>query len=69
MALSFKGLLLQSEFWVFLFVLCLALLNWPMLTLAENSVVWGMPAILIYLPVVWLLIVVAIYIFDRGYTG
>jgi NADH:ubiquinone oxidoreductase subunit 6 (subunit J) len=66
MALSIKNLLRQNEFWVFLFVLGLVLLNWPMLTLAVKSTVWGMPAILVYVASVWLLIILLLYLFDRG---
>jgi len=66
MALSAKDLLGQDEFWTFLFVLGVVLLNWPVLALAySGSAIFGWPSVLVYITVVWLLIVVAAYAFYR----
>ncbi len=66
MALSFHDLLSQKEFWILLFVLGWLMLNWPMLTLADGFVLVGIPAILIYITTVWLIIILMMYLFDRG---
>jgi uncharacterized membrane protein YraQ (UPF0718 family) len=43
-----------------------ALLNWPLLSLATGMMsVFGYPSILLYLALVWLLIILFAYIFDR----
>ena len=65
MELSIRDLLGQKEFWVFLFVLGWLLLNWPMLTLAEGFALMGVPAILLYITMVWLAIILLLYLFDR----
>ena len=69
MAISFKKLLGQNEFWIFLFVVGWVALNWPMLAMAAGSSIGGVPAILIYIAFVWVLIILALYLFDRGYSG
>jgi NADH:ubiquinone oxidoreductase subunit 6 (subunit J) len=69
MALSFNDLLRQNEFWAFLFILGGILLNWPMLSLAVESTILGVPAILVYLTAIWLLIILILFLFDRGYPG
>jgi len=69
MALSFKDLLLQNEFWAFLFVLGWVLLNWPMITLTVGYSVMGIPAILIYIALIWLTIILVMYLFDRRNSG
>ena len=65
MELSIRDLLGQKEFWAFLFVLGWLLLNWPMLTLAEGLALMGVPAILLYITMVWLAIILMLYLFDR----
>jgi hypothetical protein len=65
MAAPFRDLLDQKEFWAFLFVLGWLLLNWPLIELAEGSVVMGMPAILVYIASIWLILILALYLFDR----
>jgi hypothetical protein len=65
MELSIRDLLGQKEFWAFLFVLGWLLLNWPMLTLAEGFALMGVPAILLYITMVWLAIILMLYLFDR----
>jgi hypothetical protein len=65
MALSFKDLLGQSEFWAFLFIAGWILLNWPMLAIAENSVLWGVPKMLVYIGIVWMMIILLLFLFDR----
>ena len=66
MALSIKDLFRQDETWVFLFLMGVALLNWPLLSLAtEIKGVFGYPSILLYLALVWLLIILFAYLFDR----
>jgi TRAP-type C4-dicarboxylate transport system permease small subunit len=69
MALSFKDLLLQNEFWAFLFILGWILLNWPMITLTVGYSVMGIPAILIYVALIWLTIILIMYLFDRRNSG
>ena len=66
MAQSLLDLLGQKEFWAFLFALGWLLLNWPLIELAEGSVVMGMPAILVYIASIWLILILALYLFDRG---
>ena len=68
MAPSLKDLLRQNEFWVFIFVLAAIMLNWPMLTLVVGQSILGVPATLVYLTIIWLLIIVILYLFDRGYS-
>ena len=66
MALSIKDLFRQDETWVFLFLVGVALLNWPLLSLATGSAgVLGYPSILLYLALIWLLIILFAYLFDR----
>jgi hypothetical protein len=65
MTLSFRALLGQSEFWAFLFIAGWILLNWPMLATAEGSVLWGVPKTLIYIGVIWLMIILMLFLFDR----
>ncbi|MGI6015943.1 hypothetical protein [Methanothrix sp.] len=42
------------------------LFNWPLLALADGSILLGVPAILIYVAAIWLLIIILLYLFDRG---
>ncbi len=66
MTLSIKDLFRQDETWVFLFLIGVALLNWPLLSLAAGTtLVFGYPSILLYLALVWLLIILFAYLFDR----
>ncbi len=66
MALSIKDLFSQDETWVFLFLMGVALLNWPLLSLATGiEGLFGYPSILLYLALVWLLIILFAYLFDR----
>ncbi len=69
MALSLKDLLGQDEFWIFLFLLGWTLLNWPMLTMAGRSIIWGMPIVLLYVALIWLMITVMLYLFERRHSG
>jgi len=66
MAPSSKDLLGQKEFWIFIFVLGWVLLNWPLIDLASGYVIIGTPALLIYIASIWLFIILALYLFDRG---
>lgn len=63
---SFKDLLNQKDFWIFLFVLGWLLLNWPLLALADGLVILSMPAILIYITTIWIILILLMYLFDRG---
>ena len=66
MALSIKDLFRQDETWVFLFLMAVALLNWPLLSLATGIAgVFVYPSILLYLALVWLMIILFAYLFDR----
>jgi len=66
MAPSLKDLLGQKEFWIFIFVLGWVLLNWPLIDLASGYVIIGTPALLIYIASIWIFIILALYLFDRG---
>lgn len=63
---SFNDLFRQKDFWVFIFVLGWMLLNWPLLSLTNGLFLLGMPAILIYIAAVWLMLILLMYLFDRG---
>lgn len=67
MSLSIKDLFRQDETRVFLFLMGVALLNWPLLSLTAGiGTVFGYPSILIYLALVWLTIIVFAYVLDRS---
>jgi hypothetical protein len=66
MATSLRDLLDQKEFWIFLFFAGWLLLNWPLINLAAGFVWMGVPAILIYIVCIWLFLILALYLFDRG---
>jgi hypothetical protein len=66
MALSLQGFLNQKEFWIFLFALGWVLLNWPLIELTHGNVIFGAPAILVYIASIWLFFILALYLFDRG---
>lgn len=68
MASSIGDLLDQDEFWAFSFILGWALFNWPLLTLTIGKTLFGAPLVLIYLAAVWLLIIMLLYLFDRGHA-
>ncbi len=66
MTISIKDLMEQDDFWILLFVLGIFLLNWPMLSLATGeSRVFGYPLMLVYILVVWLIIILWAYLFER----
>lgn len=69
MAPSAGNLLGQNEFWVFSFILAWALINWPLLTLTVGKTLSDAPIVLIYIAAVWLLIIILLYLFDRGHNG
>ena len=60
-----RNLLGQSEFWIFVFAAGWVLLNWPLINLAEGLIWRGVPAILIYIASVWLVLTLAMYLFER----
>ena len=67
MTLVPKDLFNQDGFWALLFAIGVVLLNWPILSLAvDRSPLLGIPRILVYLTVVWLLIILFAYLNDRG---
>jgi hypothetical protein len=67
MTLVPKDLLNQDEFWALLFVVGVVLLNWPVLSIAARGVpLLGIPDILVYLTVVWLLIIFFAYLREWG---
>ena len=63
---SLHELLSQKDFWILLFFLGWVLLNWPLLSLTNDIILLGMPAILIYVSAVWLILILLMYLFDRG---
>jgi len=61
-----EDLLEQDEFWILLFIMGTALLNWPFLSMASrDALVLGYPLVLVYITIIWLAIVLSAYIFDR----
>jgi hypothetical protein len=67
MTLVPKDLFNQDGFWVLLAAVAVVLLNWPVLSIAAaGSRLWGIPSILIYLIVVWLLIIFFAYLKEWG---
>ena len=62
---SLRDLLGQSEIWIFVFAAGLVLLNWPLINLAEGLAWRGVPAVLIYIASIWLLLTLAMYLFER----
>jgi hypothetical protein len=69
MAPLFRNLLSQNEFWAFLFAIGWMLLNWPLITVTAGSIIMGVPTILVYIASIWLFIILALYLFDRGSSG
>ena len=63
---SLHDLLSQKDFWILLFFLGWVLLNWPLLSLTNDIILLDMPAILIYVSAVWLILILLMYLFDRG---
>lgn len=59
-------LISQKDFWVYLFVLGWVLLNWPLLSLADGLFLLSVPAILVYIAAIWLIMILLMYLFDRG---
>lgn len=59
-------LISQKDFWVYLFVLGWVLLNWPLLSLANGLFLLSVPAILVYIAAIWLIMILLMYLFDRG---
>jgi uncharacterized membrane protein YhaH (DUF805 family) len=67
MTLVPKDLFGQDGFWALLFAVAVVLLNWPVLSIAaDGSPLWGIPRILVYLIVVWLLIIFFAYLKEWG---
>lgn len=66
MTKSKQNLLGEKEFWIFLFVIGWMLFNWPLIELADGWVLFGMPAMLIYVATIWLFLILVLYLFDRG---
>jgi len=65
MALSIRDLFQQKEFWIYLFLLGILLLNWPILSLTEGkSGILGLPLILVYLTSIWLVIIILLFLFE-----
>ena len=62
---SLRDLLGQSEIWIFVFAAGWVLLNWPLINLAEGLAWRGVPAVLIYIASVWLVLTLAMYLFER----
>lgn len=66
MTKSTQNLLGEKEFWIFLFILGWVLFNWPLIEMADGWVLLGMPAVLIYVATIWLVLILVLYLFDRG---
>lgn len=56
----------RQKFWAFLGVLIFILLNWPLLQIFNRDVLLaGIPILVLYLHVVWILAIAALYILGR----
>jgi heme/copper-type cytochrome/quinol oxidase subunit 4 len=63
---SIRNLLKQQEFWIYVFVLGVILLNWPIISAA--TIKFGTPGItfvLFYLAAIWILIIILLFLFER----
>jgi hypothetical protein len=70
MALSWKDLLHQDEFWTLIFASGWVLLGWPMISITVGrSTIFNAPLVLVYITVVWLLIILLLYLNDRRSSG
>lgn len=67
MALSFRDLLGQKEFWIFIFAAGWMLFNWPLIALADGLFWKDTPAILLYIAAIWLFLILLLYLFERWY--
>lgn len=66
MSISMKGLFEQIEMWILVFILAVALFNWPILSIPSPSEkIFGFPERLIYILVIWSLMIIWAYLFDR----
>ncbi|MDF0590505.1 hypothetical protein [Candidatus Methanocrinis natronophilus] len=66
MTISRKDLMEQRDLWILLFILGSVLLNWPMLSLFKGGDgAFGNYSTPVYITVVWLLIILSGYLFDR----
>jgi len=65
MASSLRDLLGQKEFLAYLFVVGWLLFNWPLIELGKDYSIMGMPGILVYVACVWMLLILALFIFER----
>lgn len=66
MTISTKGLFEQIELWVLAFVIAVALLNWPILSIpSPDERILGFPERLVYILLVWSLVISWAYLFDR----
>jgi hypothetical protein len=62
---SLQDLLGKKEFQAYLFVAGWLLLNWPLIELGKDYRVMGMPGILVYVACIWMLLILALFIFER----
>jgi hypothetical protein len=63
---SIRNLLKQQEFWIYVFVLGVILLNWPMISAAiVTSSSLGITFVLFYMAAIWILIIVLLCLFER----
>lgn len=66
MTISTKGLFEQIELWVLAFVIAVALFNWPILSIpSPDEKIVGFPERLVYILLVWSLVILWAYLFDR----
>jgi len=65
MASILQDLLGEKEFLAYLFVVGWLLLNWPLIELCKDHTILGMPGVLVYVACIWLLLILALFIFDR----
>ncbi|MDD1752792.1 MAG: hypothetical protein LUQ38_06875 [Methanotrichaceae archaeon] len=65
---SIRNLLRQQEFWIYVFVLGVILLNWPIISAAiSKSSSLGVTFVLFYLAAIWILIIILLCLFEREF--
>lgn len=57
----------RHKLWVVLGILVFLFLNYPLLHIFNQDVLWaGIPVLFLYLHVVWILAIIGLYIFSKG---
>jgi hypothetical protein len=60
----------RQKFWAFLGILIFFLLNWPLLQIFNrDALLAGIPLLVLFLHVVWILAIAGLYVLGRGLTS